>query len=470
MSKKDHSGSPIVPILHATAGLLVSGYAWALFDPISFHLQIWPLVGRFLTGCVFGSLIGTVMLWRSPQSAEPTWEDWACGHYITGLPGSGKTAFAYQLVREFCYKGWGWIWLSIKSSVPILGYLPPEARERCVLFAPYSEHPRGINMLRSYTNTATERELIADQVAELFDRLHPAMSANMRELIRMGALALLQWANRIQVEVTLWELYRFYQEEAFRGQVLAGAPKPVRDAFSGDEVRKATLQAVRVQLRRAVANDSLLVALSQKDCIDLWDVMENERWLVCDTPEAVLGPAVASFLCQVVASRVQMLTARRPPGARPFGCFADEFQEYSNPSFAKGIATGREFGLTWVLIHQSRANQSIGKEVAGAVHLCGSRWYFQQAPEDARAAVEATQGRWEPGEFTHLPKRHFRALRRIKGQPVVVGGVTEDLPPPDPEVAAAILAASRSGPTRTKILTGVQRRKVVADPEHNGKG
>jgi hypothetical protein len=129
----------------------------------------------------------------------------------------------------------------------------------------------------------------ADQVAELFDRLHPVMSGNMRECIRMGALARLQWADRSQAmkkgavlnadpigatngeepkgvntaytigdrEVTLWELYRFFQEEAFRSRVLAGAPRPVRDAFSGNEARKTTLQAVRVQLRRAAASENL---------------------------------------------------------------------------------------------------------------------------------------------------------------------------------------------------------------------
>lgn len=188
----------------------------------------------------------------------------------------------------------------------------------------------------------------------------------------------------------------------------------------------------------------------------------NERWLVCDTPEAILGPAVASFLCQVIASRVQMLTARRPPGSRPFGCFADEFQEYSNPSFAKGIATGREFGLAWFLIHQSRANQGIGREVAGAVHLCGSRWYFQQAPEDVRAAVEATEGRWESGEFTHLPKRNYKAMRRIQGRPEVLAGVTADLPAPDEDLAAEIIRRAAAGPSRVDVLHEIQRRKVGA--------
>lgn len=475
MLRKD-VGSPLaslLPILHAVGGVAVSGYAWAVFDPTGFSAAmaavIVPACRLLGAGCITGG-IGYAW-WRSRQHPiTPTHEDWACGTYITGLPGSGKTALAYLLVRQFCERGWGWIWVSIKSSLPLLQYLPPVARERCLLFAPYSANPLGINFLRTYTASSTERELIADQAAELFERLHSAMSGNMRELIRMGTLALLLWADHQKVEVTLWELYRFFQEEAFRGHVLAVAPKPIRDAFSSDEVRKQTIQAVRAQLRRAVASENLLVALSQQDGIDLWQVMEQEQWLVCDTPEALLGPAVASFLCTVIGSRIQMLTSRRPPGSRPFGAFQDEFQEYSNPSFAKGIATGREFGLAWFLIHQSRANQSIGKEVTGAVHLCGTRYYFQQAPEDARSAVEATEERWERGEFTHLPKRHYRALRRIHGHPVVTAGVTPDLPAPIPDVAAAVIERASAGPSRAEILTVIQKRKVVAKSDVDGAG
>jgi hypothetical protein len=166
-----------------------------------------------------------------------------------------------------------------------------------------------------------------------------------------------------------------------------------------------------------------------------------------------------------------MLTSRRQPGARPFACFADEFQEYSSPSFAKGIATGREFGLAWFLIHQSRANQSIGREVTGAVHLCGTRYYFQQAPEDARAAVEATECRWEAQVFTHLPKRHYRALRRVQGHPVIDSGVTADLPATDSEVAGEIIARNCAGPSRAEILAEIQRRRVgVNRRDADGEG
>jgi hypothetical protein len=314
LPKKDPVRSPLaslVPILQGVVSLSVLAVAWSTFEPASFAAQALP-VTRALGAGALAATGAYALWWRPAHPLTQTHEDYACGWYITGLPGSGKTAFAYLMVREFCCRGWGWIWLSIKSSLPLLQYLPEEARERCILFAPYSDHPRGLNFLRCYTGTATERELLSDQTAELFSRLHPHMSANMRELIRMGALALLQWADREQVEVTLWELYQVFQSEAFRSRVLAGAPKPLRDAFGADEARKQTLQAVRAQLRRSVTSENLLVALSQRGGIDLWSVIEQERWLVSDTPTDVLGPGVSSFLCQVIASRVQMLTFRRP--------------------------------------------------------------------------------------------------------------------------------------------------------------
>jgi hypothetical protein len=291
----------------------------------------------------------------------------------------------------------------------------------------------------------------------------------MRELIRMGTLALIQWSDRERVEPTLWELYLMFQSVAFRSRVLAGAPKPIRDAFSADEARKQTLQAVRVQLRRSVTSENLLIALSQRGGIDLWDVIEHERWLVCDTPTDILGPGVSSFLCQVVASRVQLLTFHRQPGSRPFGCFADEFQRYTNPSFAQGLETGREYGLAWFLIHQTNTGQQLGQEVHGAVDMCANQIYFQQAPgRDALRAAEALGKRWEPEQFAELPKRNYLTRQRVHGRPIHNNGVTPDLPKPNPDLAQAILQRAASGPSRTEILREIQARKVVSSHDHTG--
>lgn len=477
MSKKDSDRS-VAPLLHVLRGGLLLGMVggmWATFDPSSFAVQVLPVLRWTGAGILAGA--GGLWWWaRQQHPITPTHEDWACGHYITGKPGSGKTGLAYLLVREFCAKGWGWIWLSIKPSIRhdpneparILEYLPEEARDRCILFAPYSDTPKGINFLRCYTSTTQERELLADQTAELFERLHGAMSSNMRELIRMGTLGLLGWADREDVIITLWELYRLFQEAAFRDRVLAQASKPIRDAFSEAEPEgrngrrpNETLLAVRRQLRRAVSSDSLLAALAQTDGIDLWEVMQEGRWLVCDTPQSILGPAVASFLCQVISSRVQLLTDRRPAGSRPFGMFCDEFQRFANPTFALAIETAREFGVCWFLIHQSENGQDLGKAVHGAVDMCGSRYYFTQTFKDGKGASEALGRRWEPEDLAYLPKRHYKGYRRLHGRPAVVEGVTPTLPAPNHDVAAEIIRRASTGPGRAAILTAIQGRKVV---------
>lgn len=492
MRRKDPSGSPLaplVPILQGAASFGMTGYLWALFDPTGFGaaMQALSVTGLRVLGasCIAGTSGYVWWRWRQ-HPITPTHEDWACGTYITGKPGSGKSAWAYQLVREFCRNGWGWIWLSIKPSsrrspaeLPqLLQFLPEEAREKCLLFAPASENPLGINFLKTYTGTSTERELIASQTAELFQRMHSSMSGNMRELIRMGALGLLAWADQEKVTVTLWELYRLFQEPAFRERVLAASSKPIRDAFAeaepqgrnGQRRPNETILAVRRQLRRAVSSDSLLAGLAQADGIDLWQVMQEGRWLVCDTPQSVLGPDVAPFLCKVISSRVQLLTDRRLSGSKPFGMFCDEFQRYTNETFALAIETAREFGVAWHLIHQTENGQDLGREVHGAVDMCGTRYYFTQTFKDAKGASDALGGKWEPMEFTFLPKRHYKGYRRLHGRPVLIEGVTPDLPVPNDETAAEIIRRSSTGLSRQEIIQEIQQRKVVGAGDGRTEG
>lgn len=449
---------------------------WALFEPASFATTALPVLKALGAGSLLGA--GGLAVWAATRHPRtPTHEDWSCGSYITGAIGSGKTSLAYLLTREFCRQGWGWIWVSIKPLVRrdeddgprLLEYLPPAAVDRCILFAPYSNNPRGLNFLRTYADpgdpgAATEREMVADQTAELFARIHPQISEGMRELIRTGALALLTWAAAAGQEVTLWELFRFFDERAFRETVLdcPDILQPVRSAFDDRTLRSQQVVAVVNLVRRAVTSTNLLVALSQTgpNAIDLWDVMQHERWLVCDTPEDRLGPGVASFLCEFITARVQMLTSRRRSTARPFAVFCDEFQEYTSETFAKAISTAREFRLAWFLIHQSRANQAIGKAVAAAVQLCRTKWFFRQTPEDANAAAVACDQRWEPQSFINLPSRRYRAVRSIHGESVYEEGTTRPLPPPDYETAAEIVRRSQAGPTRQEILQAIQRRRV----------
>jgi hypothetical protein len=141
LAKKDPTGSPLallVPLLQGAGSLTVLLKAWAIFEPTTFAAQVLP-AARTIGLATMAVGVGYYALWWQPERPiTPTHEDYACGWYITSLPGSGKTGLAYLMVRKFSEQGWGWIWLSIKSSLPLLPYLPDSAHDRCLVFAPYS--------------------------------------------------------------------------------------------------------------------------------------------------------------------------------------------------------------------------------------------------------------------------------------------------------------------------------------------
>lgn len=189
--------------------------------------------------------------------------------------------------------------------------------------------------------------------------------------------------------------------------------------------------------------------------------MEQNRWVVLDAPYKHVPQG--AFLCRTLASLVQMLTTRRRTlhqGSKPWMAVFDEVQEYPSPVMARGIAMAREYGVGWVLVHHSRSGQiDRDNPLRAAVGMLANKYWFRQTPEDAADAAKACGGRWEPDQFVNLPKRRYRAIRRVRGGNVeITSGRTPDVGPPDLEVAAEIIRRNAEGPARAEILSDIHRR------------
>lgn len=438
--------------------LTLVGGSTAIFSTTVGVLMPFPVTQLALAGA--GMCVGWHCLWPKRSWVESKDEDLATGIYLTGMPGAGKSALLYVLIREWATQRRPWLYMSTKSTLSLLPFLPPEAVGNTTVVQPDGPNPIGVDFFRCYTGTPQERELVADQVAELFCRLHPAMSAIMRETLRLAALALLTWAHQEQKKVSFWELYRLFTQQSFRSKVLGSVSGPIRDGLEGDDVREATLAAVTVQLRRAVSSDSLLVSLCQTGGMDLWAWMQGNGGLIIDAPAGRVGLGISSFLAGAIAARVQLLTECRPPGSPLCLVACDEFQRYTSPTFGLALEVAREYRVCWALAHQTHAGQRLGEAVEGAVELAGNQIVLQQALPDARRAAELGGGRWTPEEITALPARHYRAKIRIHGRPTFVSGRTPDLPKPDYERARTILEASGRGPSREELLRSILGRRV----------
>lgn len=456
------AGSTWPVVLRHALLLGAAGHVWAQFDPGGFTTAALPLTKAALTAAAGWGL------WRlaRPFDRVQSPEDLCCGWYITGKPGTGKTGYVYRMVWRWASLGWPWILMSCKSTIEVLQYLPERAIGRTTVIQPDGPRPIGIDLMRLYTHTAQERELVADQVAELYSRLHSAMSDIMREVIRLGCLALLRWASEEGVQVSPYEIYRLFQDGRFRERVLANAPGPIRDGLDPESVRPQTWQAVTTQLRRAVTSDSLLLGLCQPGGVDLWEWMQGSSGLVIDAPSGRLGPSISAFICRAIAARIQLLQERRPGGSAPALVALDEFQRYASSSFASAVEVGRQYRMAWCVCHQTHAGQDLGQDVAGVVEMIGNHILFQQGLRDARRAAELVGGRWTPDQLQLLPKRRYVGVMRIGDVPTIVHARTKPLQAPNPELAAEILAQNQQGPTREALLKAILSRRV----ERGGAG
>ena len=404
------------------------------------------------------------VLWWALKPAPPQRDDEdEFAHFgVVGLSRSGKTGWAILKVLEWQRRRWGWCWLSIKGGRGLLPYLPTGAVDSVDLICPGSPRPRGINILRLLTQAPEEREQVADQLAELVERLHPSTSDLMREMTRLGTLAILEYGVKNKREVALPDLYRFFASLTRRQEILGYSSNPtIRDAFDeeSNSVQK-TLEAVQRQIRRLLSSRALVLSLgrSGSDQVDLRKAMATGRGVIVDASDTDLGPGQASLINEIIASKIQMYTAQRSKEEPGYGVIADEVQEYqgSGHSFRRGLALAAEFRVAWALINQFREGQ-LTSTMQAAVNLAGTHIFFRVAPADAGPAVKTLGGATTADQLVQLPKRHFWTVERHDGRPVIRQGQTLDLPAPDPEVERAIRRQNERGPWAEAILQSIYR-------------
>lgn len=445
--------------LIAGAGTAALTGAWAL-NVFTQPTMSAAIAGTMKLAGAAAIALGGGYLLSLPLAAAQTYEDLAGGTHITGYPGCGKTYLVFGSLPGWVTRGFGGLWASPKGAgVDVLGRFPRGAVDQVDLVQPYGQFPRGLNLLQTYTGTAAERELLAGLVTEWFCRENAATGQAMAHLLFMGALALLEWAAAAGEQVTPMELYTLFHRETFRRQVLTRGGPLAADAFRTAE--RDTLARVQRLVARAIASESLMVTIGQRDGINLLEVMRQNRWLVLDAPYKHVPHG--AFLCRTLASLVQMLTPHRPTlaqGSRPFMAIFDEIQEYPTPVFARGLAMAREYGVCWVLLHHSRSGQlDRDNPLRAAIGLAANKYWFRQTPEDAVEAAKSCAGHWEPDAFVNLPKRHYKALRRVCGGRVEAGaGRTPEVGPPDLEVVLEIRRRNCTGRSRAEILADVRER------------
>lgn len=362
------------------------------------------IIGALKSIGLFGGLgISGTLLYKTKKikktefigDLHQTIEDRSCGTMIIGVPGSGKTYFAVDLFLEDVKRGYGALWLTTQGifDPDILNYIPPKRVNKTILLQPHKKRSRGMNMFKRYTGTQLERSLIADNTVILFKRMFDTFTENMKSIISASVIALLEYSEKKNIVVCLWDLYEFLKDKNFRKEVIECIDNiAARDMLEDieDSNTQKSVNAILKRFRTMLYNDNMLAFLSQKeDDIDLLDAVRKRKVIICDFyaggvgEKEALGQDNANFLAELMVTRMELIAQTRKINDSLYPIYLDEFGSYttSADNIQKFIYLHRKKRMPPTLIFQSR-QQLNTKDLKSAVDSVGTKYIFKLEPND----------------------------------------------------------------------------------------
>lgn len=368
---------------------------------------------------------------------------------VFGATGSGKSTLLLNLVLALAESPIGATVIDPHGDLTtdILLRLPESAVPSVhVLRLADRDHPRGFNFLER--RSPDEAQLVASEFVELFEDLWPRFCGpKMQHYLRNALLTLLA-APEPQ---TIIELVRILTDDAFRAPLVDRLSDPLVAAFwknewpgPGERERDSSIKAVLNKLGAFGTYASIRHIVGQgistirpREVMDRGDILLVDLSGVGGDNATLFGAMLISrYFIDAVGRQGTPLDARRQ-----HLLVVDEAQRFATRALERISVEGRKFALGLALASQSLAglpehlrstiltnSATIALLSPGADDLRGHARLFAPVSADDLAAM-----------------RRFEVLLRMPGpdgRTGVYGGMILPPGPPDPAMAARIIAAS----------------------------
>lgn len=296
------------------------------------------------------------------------------GFYILGNTRSGKSTLMLNLMIDDMNMGGGFALLDPKGSLVenVLHYVPKD-RVKDVILLDFSDphYSVGLNLYDCPPGDLDRQDLIASQAVGIFKKAWQNISwgPQLEDLLRTCTYTLIENPG-----MTMAELPRLLDDDAFRAMLLKNVTNDAVKLFWEHEYnglrdnQQVQLYASTINKVRPFLENSRLrhIVGQAKSTIDMASIMAKQQILLVKLPMGTLGDEVVALvgsmlvelLYQAAAARGQLPASQR----HPFGLYADEFQRFATPDFAKLLAEVPEYQVCCVVAHQFRGQFEDGKD------------------------------------------------------------------------------------------------------------
>lgn len=294
--------------------------------------------------------------------------------YIIGKTGMGKTTLMENLIMHDINSGHGCCYIDPHGDTAeaLIEYIPSSRINDVVYFNPAdAEYPVGFNILE--TSTEDQKPLIASGLMGVFKKIWPDVwSARMEYILMNCVLALLDYPG-----ATLLGINRLLVDKDYRERVVAKIRDPIVKTFwvaefAGWSEKYATEAIAPVQNKVGQFLSSSIIrnmVAQVKSTINLRKIMDDGKILIVNLSKGRIGEDNMRLLGGMLITKMQLAAQERQNVSaaerRDFYLFVDEFQNFSNESFASILSEARKFRLNLIVTHQYI--EQLDEQVAAAI-------------------------------------------------------------------------------------------------------
>lgn len=302
--------------------------------------------------------------------------------YVIGKSGMGKSTLLENLAVQDIQNGNGFCFLDPHggSAELLMAYIPEERKEDVLYIAPFdTENPIGFNILENIG--PDKRHLVVSGIMSVFKKLWADQwSARMEYFLQNTLFALLEYPG-----ATLLHVNQMYTNKDFRDEVITHITDPAIRKFWTEEwdgmterfIAEAT-PAIQNKIGQFAANPVLRNILGQpKSTFDFRQLMDERKIVIVNLSKGLIGEANADLIGSMVVTKLYLAAMSRADVGKfeidklpNFYLYVDEFQSFSNESFANILSEARKYKLNLTIAHQ----------------------YVEQMEETVRAAVFGNVG------------------------------------------------------------------------------
>lgn len=352
--------------------------------------------------------------------------------YVIGKTGMGKSTLLENMAIQDIQNGEGMAFLDPHGkTVDLLMEYVPEHRIKDVIYvAPFDlEHPIAFNVLEDTSGDLVldpvRAQLIVSGLMSTFKKIwEDQWSARMEYILNYTLLALLEVP-----EATLLDVNRMLSDKKFRNDVISKLKEPTvrmywEKEFAGytDKTVAEAVPAIQNKVGQFISNSLIRNIIGQKfSSFDLRRAMDEKKIILFNLSIGRIGEDAVNLLGSLFVTKIYLAamsradrTDRQMKDVPHFYLYVDEFQNFTNDSFAQILAQSRKYKLGLIVAHQyvKQMTEVVRDAVFGNV---GTMVAFRVGADDGESLEKEFQPTFVAQDFVNLGRFQMYLTLMIDG-------------------------------------------------------